>query len=74
MRKNGCCGKNGCDDKRRLVKGKAVEYVLRQGAEITDEKGEPIEGWKGWQVDFIGENFVLLRNGQEYASHVMGEE
>jgi hypothetical protein len=47
------------------VERNGVEYVLRPGAKLVDEKGLPISSWQNWSVGFITENVVLFTDGQE---------
>jgi len=59
------------DDKTRQlvsVERKGMEYGLRPGHKIVDEKGEPIPPWTDWKVGFISENFVLFTDGQDDVS------
>jgi hypothetical protein len=56
------------DDKAKQlvsVERNGLEYVLRPGNKIVDEKGQPITLWNSWKVGFITENFVLFTDGQD---------
>jgi hypothetical protein len=54
------------DPARQLVtvEKNGLEYVLRLGSKITDEKGQPIPSWDKWSVSFISERIVLFSDGQ----------
>jgi hypothetical protein len=47
------------------VERSGVEYVLRPGAKLVDEKGQAIDGWANWSVGFITRNVALFTDGQE---------
>ena len=49
---NGCVEKNG------------IEYVLRLGSRIADERGKPIPSWSDWSVSYISEGIVLFSDGK----------
>jgi len=47
------------------VERNGVVYVLRPGAKLVDEKGQPISGWQNWSVGFITDHVVLFTDGQD---------
>jgi hypothetical protein len=46
------------------VQKNGIEYVLRLGSKIVDEKGAPIPSWSDWSVAFISEGVVLFSDGK----------
>lgn len=50
-----------------VVQRGGVEYVLRQGAAITDERGQPVVGLENWRLDFLGRNYALFVKDRQYA-------
>jgi hypothetical protein len=46
------------------VEKNGIEYVLRLGSKIADEKGQPIPSWSDWSVSFISEGVVLFSDGK----------
>jgi len=47
------------------VERNGVEYVLRPGAKLADEKGQPLPDWGNWSVGFIADNVALFTDGQD---------
>jgi hypothetical protein len=50
-----------------VVQRGGVEYVVRPGAAVTDERGQPLAGLEDWRLDFLGRNYALFANGRQYA-------
>lgn len=55
------------------VERNGKEYVLRPGAKLVDENGQPIAGWADWTVAFISYHAVLFSDGQEDVSFLSPE-
>ena len=47
------------------VERNGMEYVLRPGAKLTDEKGQALAGWENWNVGFITRQVALFSDGLE---------
>ncbi len=50
-----------------VVQRGGVEYVVRPGAVVTDERGQPLAGLENWKLNFLGRNYALFANGRQYA-------
>jgi hypothetical protein len=50
------------------VERNGIEYVLRPGGKLVDEKGQPIPEWNAWTVGFVAENIVLFTDGNRDVS------
>lgn len=50
-----------------VLERNGVEYVLRPGAAITDERGQTIAGTENWKLQFLGANYALFAKGRDYA-------
>jgi hypothetical protein len=46
------------------VEKNGIEYVLRLGSRIADERGKPIPSWSDWSVSYISEGIVLFSDGK----------
>ena len=51
-----------------VLERNGVEYVLRPGAAITDERGQPIAGLENWKLQFLGRNYAQFAKDRQYAS------
>jgi len=47
------------------VERNGMEYVLRPGAKLVDEKGQPLAGWANWSMGFITHHAAVFTDGQE---------
>jgi hypothetical protein len=57
----------GATEGHLIVRRGVVEYVVRPGAAVTDERGQPLAGLENWTLSFLGRNYALFSNGRQYA-------